>query len=102
MVLQIKEATKQFPCALGDYDRVRLSKCLQTRRKVGSLADDYVLLSRTTPNQIANDHQPGRNANTGLERIGCVQFTDCCDQLQSRPHTPARRRPHVPADSRNR
>ena len=55
MVLQIKEATKQFPCALGDYDRVRLSKCLQTRRKVGSLADDYVLLSRTTPNQIANE-----------------------------------------------
>ena len=52
---KIKEATKQFPCALGDDDRVRFGNALQARREVGCLADDAALLRLPRADQIA-DH----------------------------------------------
>ena len=87
-VLKIKEATKQFPSALGDYDRVRVGKCLQARREVGCLADDATLLRLSRSDQVADHDEPSRDADTALERTGCLQCANRCDQLQSGPHRP--------------
>jgi hypothetical protein len=53
--LQLEKVAKEFSRVLGDHDRVRLGNPLQTRRKVWGLADYRLLLSRTRPDQVADD-----------------------------------------------
>ena len=42
-ILQLEQIPEQLSCAVSDDDRVRLGNPLQTRRKVGCLADDAPL-----------------------------------------------------------
>ena len=85
-VLKLEQIAEELSRALGDDHAVRLGNALQARRKVRRLADDCLLLRSARPDQVADDHQPGRNADTGLQgRVG-LQATYCRDQLQPRPH----------------
>ena len=52
-------------------DAVRLCNALQACRKVWRLADDGLLLRSARADQVADDHQARRNADTGLQgRVG--------------------------------
>ena len=48
-------------------DRVRLGNTLQARREVRRLANDAALLSVTRADQVADDDQPSRNADTSSQ-----------------------------------
>ena len=67
-VLQLEQIAEKLSRALGDDDRVRLGDPLQARREVRRLADDAALLRLTRSDQVADDDQPGRNADAGLQR----------------------------------
>ena len=66
-VLKLEEIAEELSRALGDDDRVRLGNALQARREVRRLADDAALLRLTRSDQIADDDQPGGNADAGLQ-----------------------------------
>ena len=87
-VFKLEEIAEKLSRALGDDHRVRLGNALQARRKVRRLADDAALLRLTRSDQVADHDQPGRNADTGLQRSAGLQRTHRCDQLQPRPHRP--------------
>ena len=59
---------------------------LQPRREVRRLTDDRLLLSRTRSDQIADHHQPGGDADAGLQRSAGLQT---CPPLRS-TSSPAR------------
>src|SRR5262249_8797951 len=67
-VLQIEQIAKKPPRALGDDDRVRLGGALQPRREVRRFTNNAALLLVPRSDQVADDNQPGRNADTGLQR----------------------------------
>ena len=67
-VLKLEQIAEKPSRALGDDDPVRLGDALQARRKVRRLADDAALLRLARSDQVADDDQPGRNADTGLQR----------------------------------
>jgi hypothetical protein len=87
-VLQFKQASEQPPRILSEDDRVRLSDALQTCCEVGCLADDATLLRLSRSDQVANHDEPGRDADTGLQRDSGPQCVHRCDQLQRRAHRP--------------
>ena len=49
---------------------VSLGDPLQARREVGCLADDPPPLRLTRSNQVADDHEPSGDADTGLQGAG--------------------------------
>ena len=62
---------------------------LQPRRKVRRLADDRLLLRRTRSDQIADDDEPGRDADARLQaERGVFELAHSFDQLQPGPHRP--------------
>ena len=62
---------------------------LQPRREVRRLADDAALLRLARADQVADDDQPGRDADTGLQRQrGVLSAAHRRDQLQPGPHRP--------------
>ena len=61
---------------------------LQARREVRRLADDAALLRLARSDQVADDNQPGRDADTGLQRSARLEPGHRRDQLQPRPHRP--------------
>ena len=65
---------------------VSLGDPLQARREVGCLADDPPPLRLTRSNQVADDHEPSGDADTGLQWSGRLQYTDRCDLLQPGPY----------------
>src|SRR5262249_40119415 len=65
-VLQIEQIAKKPSRALGDDDHIRLGDALQARREVRRFTNDAALLRLPRSDQVADDDQPGRNANTGL------------------------------------
>ena len=67
-VLKLEQIAEKFPRALGNDHHVRLGDALQTRREVRRLADDAALLRLARSDQVADDNQPGRNADAGLQR----------------------------------
>src|SRR5215471_2721413 len=67
-VLKLKQTAKKPSRALGDDNHVRLGNALQARRKVRRFTDDAALLRVARPDQVADDDQPGRNPDTGLQR----------------------------------
>ena len=75
-----------FTCTLGDDDRVRLGDPLQACRKVRGLADDCLLLRRTTPDQIADHDQPSRDAHAYPKRLRIPLFAEGLNQLQPSPY----------------
>ena len=67
-VLQLEEIAEKLSRALGDDHHVRLGDPLQARREVRRLADDAALLRLARSDQVADDNEPGGNADTGLQR----------------------------------
>ena len=53
--------------ALGNHDGVGLGQRLQPGREVRRLADDRLLLRRAGADQVADDHQPGGDADAHLQ-----------------------------------
>jgi hypothetical protein len=85
----LEEIADQPAGACGDDDGIRLGQGLQPGGQVGRFTDDRLLLRRTLANQIANDHQPGGNADARLELDGFdIETTDIVDDAQSRPDRP--------------
>ena len=73
----------------GDDDRVRLGQGLQPGGEVRRLADDRLLLRRTLADQIADDHQPGGDADPRFECGGFdIEASDSVDDVQPRPDRP--------------
>ena len=62
-VLKLEQIAEKPSRAFGDDHRVRLGDALQARREVRRLADDAVLLRRTRADQVADDDQPGGDAD---------------------------------------
>jgi hypothetical protein len=79
----LEEITDQPPCAGGDDDRARLGQGLQPGGEVGRLADDRLLLRRSLADQIADDHQPGGDADARLQLDGFdIEANDGLDQTE--------------------
>jgi hypothetical protein len=55
---------------------------LQSCGKVRRLANDGLLLRSARADKVANNHQAGRNAYTGLKRLGVLKSLDGGDQLK--------------------
>jgi hypothetical protein len=71
----------ELPSAFRDNHTVRPGNTLQTRRKVRRLTYYGLLLRRARADQIADHHQPGRDADSCLKgRVG-LQSTYRSDQL---------------------
>ena len=87
-VLELEEIAEKFSRALGDDHRVRLGDPLQARREVRRLADNAALLRLARSDQVADDDEPGGNADTGLQRSARLEPGHRRDQLQSRPDRP--------------
>ena len=62
---------------------VRLCNALQTSGKVRRLAHDAALLRLARADQVADDHQPRGDADTGLQRRVSLQLADSSHQLQA-------------------
>ena len=84
--LEIKKTAEQPSRALGDDDHVRLSRTLQTRRKVRRLANDTALVRLARPDQVADHNQASCNAHTGLQRNLRVEPGYCGYEFQPCPH----------------
>ena len=85
-VLKLEQIADELSRTLRNDDAVRLCNALQARRKVRRLAYDCLLLRSARADQIADNHQSRRDADTGLE--GCVglQAAYRSDQLQPCAH----------------
>jgi Fumarylacetoacetate (FAA) hydrolase family len=93
-ILKLEQTAKKPSRALGDDDHVRLGDALQARREVRRFTNDAALLRLPRSDQVADDDQPGRNADTSLQQS--------VTRSAPVPRVPrARRRPHAPADSRS-
>ena len=85
-VLKLEQIAHELAGAFGNHDAVRLRNALQARRKVRRLAYDGLLLRSARPDQVADDHQSGCDADARLQgRVG-LQSTHSSDQLQPRAH----------------
>jgi len=72
--------------ARGDDDRVRLGQSLQPGGEVWGFADDGLLLGRAFADQIADDNQPGSNADPRLRLDGFdVEAGHSIDHAQPGP-----------------
>src|SRR5262245_20283918 len=67
-VIELEEIAEKAARSFGNDHGVRLGNPLQTRCEPWRLADDVALLRIAQSNQIADNDQPGCNANTGLQR----------------------------------
>src|SRR5271166_4830181 len=81
-VLQLEEIAEQAPRAFGDDHHVRLGDALKTGREVWRLADDAALLRFARTDQVADDDQPGRDADPGPQRKRRLERSHRRDQLQ--------------------
>jgi len=68
-ILKLKEIAKELARAVADDDHVWGRDALQPCGKVWCLANDGLFLRSARANQVAYDHQAGRNAYAGLKRL---------------------------------
>ena len=103
-VAQPEQVADQAAGGAGEDDLPGLRQSLQARREVGGLADHRLLLRRALADQIADDDKPGGDADADGELLRSAGLQAASPPLRfpARPAPPARRRPHAPADSRNR
>src|SRR5262249_17521082 len=89
-VLQLKEIADKSARAVADDDRVRLGDPLQARSEVRRLANDAALLRLPRPGEIADNHQPRRNSDTGLQGTARPKPAPRCDRFVPGPYGPPR------------
>jgi hypothetical protein len=88
-VAVVEEVAEQPARARGDNDSVRLGQGLQPGGEVRRFADDRLFLRRAFADQIADDHQPGRDPDARLELDGLgIEPTDSLDHPQPGPNRP--------------
>ena len=88
-VAVFEEIADQPTRGQGDDDSVRLSEALQTGGEVGRLANNRLLLRRAFADQIADDHQPGGDADARLKLDGFdIEATHNVDEAQPGPDRP--------------
>src|ERR1700688_2387855 len=68
-VLKLEQIAKELAGVFSNHHAIRVCNALQTRRKVGRLAYNGLLLRSARADQIADDHQSRRDTDTSLE--GC-------------------------------
>ena len=68
---EVEHASEQAPGAVGDDDRAGFRELLQARRQVRGLADHRHLTGVTLADEVAHDHEPGRDPDPGRERRRC-------------------------------
>src|SRR5215472_13056012 len=66
-IAKLEQLAEQAASAHGNDDCIRLGEGLQPRGKVRCLANDRLLLRRAFANQIANDYEPGGDADARLQ-----------------------------------
>jgi len=99
----LEEIADQPARARGDHDRVRPGQRLKTGGEIGCLADNRLLLRRAFADQVADDHEPGGDADARLQLKGLdVETADSVDRAEPGRERPALQRFHGLADSRNR
>src|SRR5262249_41374641 len=80
------EIAEKSTRAVTDDDHVRLGNLLQPRREIWRLANDAVLLRLPPADEIADDDQPGRNSDTGLQGSARLDLGHRFDQFEPRPY----------------
>ena len=66
-VVKLEQVTHELPSTLCNHDTVRLCNALEARCKVRRLAYDCLLLGSARSDQVADNHKPCRDADTGLK-----------------------------------
>src|SRR5262249_29746666 len=87
-LLQFKEIAEKSTRAVTDDDHVRLGNLLQPRREIRRLPNDAALLRLPPADEIADDGQPGRNSDTGLQGSARLELGHRFDQFEPRPYGP--------------
>jgi hypothetical protein len=82
-VLELEQIAKESARTVADDDSVRLGDPLQARREVRRLANDTAFLRVSRANEVADNDQPGRNSNTGLQGNVRRKRGHRCDQLEA-------------------
>ena len=68
-ILEREAGAQEAARRAGDHHLAGRRDPLQARRKVGRLADHRLLLRRALADQVADHHEPGRDADPGGERF---------------------------------
>ena len=66
---QLEHPAEQPARAVGDHDRAGRGRRLQPRGEVRGLADHRLLPRRALADQVADDHEAGRDADPRRERL---------------------------------
>ena len=87
-LIELEQVAQQFPGVLGDDDAVRLGDSLQARGAIRRLADDGRLARIPRSEKIADDHDPGRDAHSHVQRsLRCgLQLRRRFRDRKPRPH----------------
>jgi hypothetical protein len=87
-VAQTKKIAEQPARGGGDDDRPGLSQGLKARCKIRRFPDHGVLPQRARAAEIADHHQPGRDANANGERLGGARLEPRNGgyDIEPRPH----------------
>ena len=64
----LKQTAEEPACRGRDHDAVGLGQDLEPGSQVRGLADDRLLLRSAAAEQVAHHHEPGRDADPGLQR----------------------------------
>ncbi len=86
--LELEAALDQTLGGVRQQHIVRLSDSLQSRSKVGGFSQDGPLLRSALPDDVSSHDQPGRDADTHLQRHANVgsHGTDGVDHRQARSY----------------
>src|SRR6266702_243147 len=81
----LEESADEAAGAAVDDHRVRLGQRLKPRGQIGGLTDHHMLLRRALPDEIADDHQPGGNANSHSQSCPRTDIESCHGRDQCQP-----------------
>ena len=86
-IAAFEKIAEQPPGTRSDDDRLRFGQGLEPGGEVWCFTDNRWLLGRAFANKIADDHQPGGNADAGLrlDRLD-IESADPVDDCEPRPH----------------
>jgi hypothetical protein len=87
-VAEVEQTAELTARGIGNDDGIRCGKRLQACREIGRFTDDRLLLRRARADQVADDHQPGGDADAHLQRLARrrVEPADGVDDLQTGAH----------------
>src|SRR4029077_16799122 len=81
----LEESPDEAAGAAVDDHGVRLGQRLKPRGQIGGLTDHLMLPGRRIPDEIADDHQPGGNANSHSQFCPRTDIESCHGRDQCQP-----------------